>query len=136
MSDDKPSLGQRWGASRPTKTLTFWSCAVSVVATMVVGFTWGGWTTGGTARAAAEEAATGSRNELAAALCVDRFRAAADAPARLAALKALGAWDRGKFVEKGGWAAMPAGAGPTDGAARLCADRVAELPAVSASAAP
>src|SRR3954471_1579605 len=97
MTDGKQSLGQRWEASRPTKTLTFWSCAASVVATVVVGFAWGGWTTGGTARAMAEEAALGSRNELAAALCVDRFRAAADAPARLAALKALGAWDRRGF---------------------------------------
>src|SRR4051812_24706218 len=132
----KQSLGQRWEASRPTKTALFWSCAGCVAATMIVGFAWGGWTTGGTARAMAEEAATGSRNELAAALCVDRFRAAADAPARLVALKALGAWDRRGVVERGGRAGLPAGAGPTDRAARLCADRVAELPAVSASAAP
>src|SRR4051794_35394826 len=132
----KQSLGQRWEASRPTKTLTFWSCAGCAVATIVVGFTWGGWTTGGTARSTAQEAALGSRNELAAAVCVDRFKAAGDAPAQLVALKALGSWDRGPFVEKGGWAAMPVGAGNTDRAARLCGEKLAavEVPMASAAA--
>ena len=123
----KQSLGQRWEASRPTKTLTFWSCAACVAATMVVGFTWGGWTTGGTARAMAQDAALSSRNELAAGVCVDRFRAAGDASAQLVALKALGSWDRGSFVEKGGWAAMPDKVDASQGTARLCADKLAAL---------
>src|SRR5687768_4247298 len=100
----KQSLGQRWEAARPTKTVTSSPCAACVAATMVVGFTWGGWTTGGTAQAMAKEAALGARNELAAALCVDRFKAASDAPAQLVALTALQGWNRGSFVEKGGWA--------------------------------
>ena len=133
----KQSLGQRWEASRPTKTLTFWSCAACVAATMVVGFTWGGWTTGGTARAMAQDAALSSRNELAAFVCVDRFRAAGDASAQLVALKALGTWDRGSFVEKGGWAAMPDKVDASQGTARLCADKLAalETPVASAAAA-
>ena len=125
----RQSLGQRWEASRPTKTMLFWSCAGCAVATIVVGFTWGGWTTGGTARSMAQEAALGSRNELAAAVCADRFRAATDGAAQLVALKALGSWDRGPFVEKGGWAAMPDKVGPGEGAARLCADKLATLAA-------
>jgi len=133
--DAKRSLGQRWEASRPTKTLTFWSCAACVAATMVVGFTWGGWTTGRTAHAMADEAALSSRNELAAAVCVDRFKAESDAPAQLVALKALGSWDRGPFVEKGGWAAMPAGAEQTDRAARLCGEKLATVEVPMASAA-
>ena len=95
----KQTLGQRWEASRPTKTMLFWSCAACVAGTILVGFTWGGWTTGGTARSMAQEAALGSRNELAAAVCADRFRAA------------------------------------TDGAARLCADKLAALEPLAASAA-
>jgi hypothetical protein len=133
--DAKRSLGQRWEDSQPSKTLTFWSCAACVAATMVVGFTWGGWTTGRTAHAMAEEAALNSRNELAAAVCVDRFKAAGDAPAQLVALKALGGWDRGSFVEKGGWAAMPDKVDPGKGAARLCADKLAALEPPAASAA-
>ena len=133
----KQSLGQRWEASRPTKTLTFWSCAGCAVATIVVGFTWGGWTTGGTARSMAQEAALSSRNELAAAVCADRFKAAADGPAQLVALKALGGWDRGSFVEKGGWAATPDKVEAGEGAARLCADKLVtlEVPMAGATAA-
>ena len=131
----KQSLGQRWEASRPTKTMLFWSCAACAAGTILVGFVWGGWTTGGTARSTAQEAALGARNELAAAVCVDRFRAATDAPAQLVALKALGSWDRGSFVEKGGWAAMPDKVEPSNGTARLCGDKLAALEVPMASAA-
>lgn len=136
MTERKQSLGQRWEAFRPTKGALFWSCAGCVVATMILGFTWGGWTTGGTATKMAADAALSSRNALATAVCVERFQAGGDAPAQLVALKALKAWDRRTFIEKGGWAAMPVGAGPTDGAVRMCADKIAELPTVSAAAIP
>jgi hypothetical protein len=134
-----PSYGQRWEAYRPSKTLLFWSCAACVAATIAVGFHWGGWTTGGTAAAMAEEAAAGARRELAAAVCVDRFQGAGDAGAQLVALKGLSsAWDRGTFVEKGGWAAMPGpkAAEPAGRVARLCADRLAliEAPAPAVAA--
>src|SRR4051794_21811419 len=101
MVTTKQSLGQRWEASRPTKTLTFWSCAGCAVATIVVGFTWGGWTTGGTARSTAQEAALGPRNGFAAAVCVDPFKAAGDAPAQLAAPQARGSWDPGPVAVEG-----------------------------------
>jgi hypothetical protein len=123
----KPSLGQRWETAQPSKTMLFWSCAACAVATVVVGFTWGGWTTGGTARTMAQDAALSSRNELAAAVCVDRFKATSDAPTQLVALKALQSWGRGDFVEKGGWAAMPDKIEPGKGAARLCGDKLAAL---------
>ena len=74
-------------------------------------------------------------NELAAAVCVDRFKAAGDASAQLVALKALGSWDRGTFVEKGGWAAMPDKVAPGDGTARLCGEKLAALETPIASAA-
>ena len=87
----KQSLGQRWEAYRPTKGRLFWSCAAGAIAGMIiVGFNWGGWMTGGTARSMAENAGVSARNGLAAAVCVDRFQAADDAHAQLAALKALG----------------------------------------------
>ena len=124
------SMGQRWEAARPTKTLTFWACAACVAATMVVGFTWGGWTTGGTAQAMAKEAA--------AAVCVDRFTTGSDATAQLAILKGMGnSWDRGTFVEKGGWAVMPGpkAAEAASKVARLCADQLALSPAAPTASA-
>ncbi len=123
----KQSIGQRWESYRPTKTLLFWSCAGCAVATIVVGFAWGGWVTGGTARTMAQDAESGGRSELAAAVCVDRFKASSDAPAQLVALKKLDSWSRSGFIEKGGWATMPGKVDAGDGAARLCADKLALL---------
>ena len=134
----KQSLSRRWEAYRPGKSLLFWSCAASVAGTIVVGFTWGGWTTGGTAAAMAREAATGARQELAAAVCVDRFQGAGDAGVQLASLKGLkNAWDRGTFVEKGGWAVMPGpkAAEAASKVARLCADQLALAPAAPTASA-
>ena len=132
MEAKQQSLSRRWEAYRPGKSLLFWSCAASVAATIVVGFTWGGWTTGGTATAMARDAATGARQELAASVCVERFQGAPDAGVQLAALQGMrNAWDRGTFVEKGGWAVMPGPktSEPAGRAARACADRLALLEA-------
>ena len=134
----KQSLSRRWEAYRPGKSLLFWSCAASVAATIVVGFTWGGWTTGGTAQAMAKEAATEARQELAAAVCVDRFTTGSDATAQLATLRGMGnSWDRGTFVEKGGWAVMPGpkAAETASKVARLCADQLALAPAAPTASA-
>ena len=53
----KLSLGQRWSEARPTKTIVFWSCVASAVVTMIVGFSWGGWTLGSTVEKVAMERA-------------------------------------------------------------------------------
>ena len=76
-------LGQRWAGYKATKATLFWSGAACVVATVVVGFTWGGWVTGGTARSMAEAAAADGRDGLVAAICVDRFQAGSDAQGQL-----------------------------------------------------
>ena len=125
--DARQGLGQRWAAYRPTKGLLFWAAAAGAVATVVVGFAWGGWVTGGTARSMAAAAATSGRDEIVAALCVDRFQAGRDAHGQLAALKELQSWGRGPFIEKGGWAVMPDKAKPTATAARLCAEQLVAL---------
>jgi hypothetical protein len=119
-------LRQRWENMQPTKTMLVWSCVACTVGAIVLGFTWGGWTTGGTARAMAAAAAAGARDQVVAAFCVERFNAESDAAAQLAALKEMRNWDRNSFIEKGGWAAMP-GAGSSSGAARLCAEQLAAL---------
>ena len=54
QSQQKLSLARRWSDARPTKTVVFWSCVATMVVTMIVGFTWGGWVTGGTALKMAE----------------------------------------------------------------------------------
>ena len=94
-------LGQRWKTYRPTKALLVWSCAAGALGVIVIGFTWGGWVTGGTARSTAQNAAASARDELVAVICVDRFQNGRDAHGQLAVLKELQSWDRGAFIEKG-----------------------------------
>jgi hypothetical protein len=125
MTDQrKKSIQQRWADLQPTKTMLFWSCAGSVVVALVLGFTWGGWVTGGTARSMAATAGDESRYELASVICVEKFLAAPDAQAQLASLKAIdSSYRQRQFIEEGGWAVMPS----TDQAARQAADLCAKV---------
>jgi hypothetical protein len=127
MADGK-SISKRFEDWRPSKTVLFWSCAGCVVATMIVGFTWGGWVTGGTAEEMVEDAAAQGRAEVVAAVCVENFMRGADARTQLAALKdTRSSWQRESFIEEGGWATI---AGEEyDEAAEPCAERLIEMEA-------
>jgi alpha/beta superfamily hydrolase len=121
-------LSQRFEDFQPSKTALFWSCAGCVVSTMIVGFTWGGWVTGGTAQEMAADALEQGRAEVAAAVCVEQFMAGTDARTPLASLKETrSSWQRENFIEDGGWA-MVAGQ-EYDEAAELCAERLIEMEA-------
>jgi RNA 3'-terminal phosphate cyclase len=101
------SLSQRLQQYQASKTVLFWACAGSVIAATIVGFSWGGWTTGGSAQEMAEDSAAQARQELAAVVCVDRFMAAPDVGVQLTALKEMErSYQQGKFVEEGGWAVI------------------------------
>jgi hypothetical protein len=129
MSDQKKvSLGQRWSNLQPSKTLLVWSCAGSVAAALVVGFVWGGWVTGGTARSMAETAGDQGRYELASVICVEKFLAAPDAQAQLVDFQAIdSAYRQREFIEVGGWAVMPNADKATRQSADLCAKVLAAL---------
>jgi dienelactone hydrolase len=113
------TLSQRLREYQASKTVLFWACAGSVIAATIVGFSWGGWTTGGSAQEMAEDSAAQARQELAAVVCVDRFMAAPDASVQLAALKEMErSYQQGKFVQEGGWAIIVPASSPTDYKAR------------------
>jgi hypothetical protein len=136
----KQTLSQRFQQYQASKAVLFWACAGSVIAATVVGFSWGGWVTGGSAQEMAEESAAQARQELAAVVCVDRFMAAPDAGVQLTALQEITSSSaQGKFVQDGGWATIVPASSPTDYKARaddrkaagLCAEELAkrEIPA-------
>lgn len=122
------SLRQRWEEFRPSKTMLFWSCAGAVILTLVIGFSWGGWVTGGTAREMTEDASEKAYAQLAGAVCVARFTAAPDAQAQLAQLKQISSSYRQRdFIEEGGWAIMPGSDTADRNTTRLCAEELAKL---------
>jgi len=84
-----------------------WGIAGGAVALAIVGFSWGGWVTGGKAEAAARIRVDDAVVVALAPVCVDKFQRAGDAPANLVALKKVDTWSQGEFVEKGGWATVP-----------------------------
>jgi pimeloyl-ACP methyl ester carboxylesterase len=117
--DQSQTLSQRFQQYRASKAVLFWACAGSVVVATIVGFSWGGWVTGGTAQEMAEDSAAQARQQLAAVVCVDRFMAAPDAADQLIALKEVTTPSaQGKFVEDGGWAIIVPASSPTDYKAR------------------
>jgi hypothetical protein len=129
------NLSRRFKEYQASKTVLFWACAGSVIAATIVGFSWGGWTTGGSAQEMAENSAAQARQELAAVVCVDRFMAAPDVGVQLTALKELErSYQQGKFVADGGWAIIVPASSPTDyttrtddrKAAGLCAEELAK----------
>jgi hypothetical protein len=120
---EKVSLGQRWSKARPTKTLVFWLCVACAALTMIVGFTWGGWVRGATARSMAEAGAEDAVVKHLAPICVVQFQQDPAKDQKLKELRDMSAYERGDYVKKQGWAKMP-GAGEVDG---KVADECAKL---------
>lgn len=117
-------MTQRWNQYRPTKTLWFWSCAGTAVLTMIIGFSAGGWVTGGTAAKQIETSSQQAVAQLAANICAKRFLSAPNAQAELTRLKEVDAWKQDSFIEEGGWVTFANMQEPIDGAADMCAEKV------------
>src|SRR4249919_2585600 len=89
VAKQAPSILQRESLKRLLQ-----GAAAGAVATIFVGFNWGGWSLGSTADKMAKE-----RSELAvvaalAPVCADKFRALPDADAKKAALSKVDSWKR------------------------------------------
>ena len=94
---------------------------IGTVATAIVGFNWGGWTLGSTAKLMADKSALSAVVAVLAPMCVEKFQQAADASTQLAEFKKVGSWQQGSFLQQGGWA-TPTGTRSTDTAvAETCA---------------
>jgi hypothetical protein len=104
--------------------------AAGAVVTMIVGFNWGGWTLGSTAEKVAKEQPEAAVVAALSPICVDQFRQPANATASLTELNKISyAWDRGTFIEKGGWAIMPGSEKADSAVAKACAETLGSLKA-------
>jgi len=122
---DIPSM--LWGNS--LKRLLQGAAAGAVVA-MIVGFNWGGWTLGNTVEKIAKERADTAVVAALAPICVNQFRHAANASTNLTELNEVSyAWDRGMFIENGGWAIMPGSEKADSVVAKACAETLVSLKA-------
>jgi dienelactone hydrolase len=95
------------------------------VALAIVGFSWGGWVTGGTAK---QMAADQARLEVVAALvpiCIDQSSQDPQVVATLAQLRDTSSYQRSDMLMKAGWATMPGSSDPNRAVARACMEKLA-----------
>lgn len=100
-----------------------WGVVGGAIALAIVGFTWGGWVTGGKAEANAMQRVNTAVVTALAPVCVEKFQDSADVSANLAALKKIDSWSQGAFVEKSGWATVAGSNSPDQvtAVAKACA---------------
>ena len=104
-----------------------WGLVVSAVLTMIIGFAFGGWVTGGTSQRMGKEMADEAVIDRLAPICVTQFNQDPEKDKKLQELKEISSYQRGDYVEKQGWATMPGEKEPDSNVANECAKRLVEL---------
>ncbi len=100
-----------------------WGLIGGAVIAMIIGFTWGGWTTSRTSQTQTTEAVLASQ----AAICVAQFMKQPNYEKKLKELGEVSSWQRAEVIEKGGWDKMPGQEKAGSAVARACADGLALL---------
>ncbi|MCL4858564.1 MAG: hypothetical protein KJZ93_04130 [Caldilineaceae bacterium] len=118
------SAGQGWRQARPTKTTVVWSALGLIVLTLIVGFTWGGWVTGGTAKNMAAASAQDALITRLTPMCVALFNQDPARDEKLQALRTTASYQRPAYVQAQGWATMPGEAQPDTKVAAECAKQL------------
>ena len=101
--------------------------AAGAIALAIVGFSWGGWVTGGTAKQMASDQA---RLEVVAALvpiCLEQSKQDPQVVVTLGELKDASSYQRSDMLMKAGWATMPGSSDPNRQVAIGCMEKLATL---------
>jgi hypothetical protein len=102
-----------------------YGAVVGAAAIAIVGFSWGGWVTGGTANKMASDLA---RSEVVAALvpiCVEQSNRDPQVTEMLTQLKDASNYKRSDMLMNAGWATMPGSTDPNRDVARGCMETLA-----------
>jgi hypothetical protein len=127
QNKEKASFGKRLSAAQPSQKVLVWSCVVCIVLTIVIGFTLGGWVTGGTAQNMAEESAEKAVIDRLAPICVAQFNQDPEKDKKLEELEKKDSWERRDYVKKQGWATMPGEKEADSEVAEECAKLLLEI---------
>ncbi len=93
----------------------------------IIGFSWGGWVTSGTAKRTAEEMAEDAVANRLAPICVAQFNQDSEKTQKLRKLEETDTWTRADYVEKQGWATMPGEEKPDSKVAEACVKLLMEI---------
>jgi hypothetical protein len=110
-----------------SRTRLLQGMAIGAVASMVIGFSWGGWMTGGTANKLAAERADTAVVAALTPICVEKFLQNSDAKANLEVLQKISStWEQGEYLQKGGWVTQPGATSSDYHLARACAEKLVQ----------
>jgi hypothetical protein len=118
----EPSYDERWAKVRPTKTIVFGIAVVAIVLTIIVGFNWGGWVTGGSAQKMSTDAVA-QRLSL---ICVGQYNQDPQKEQKLNELQDISKYRRADYVKEQGWATMPGEDKPDNKVADGCAKLIVQ----------
>jgi len=117
----KVSFSEKLCEARPSKKIVVGLIVATAALTMIVGFNWGGWVTGGTSQ---QRVTTGAEDAVALRLvpiCVAQFNSDPQQAPKLVELKAImSSWERPDYVKKQGWATMPGEKTPDNDMVAAC----------------
>ena len=99
-----------------------WGGVIGSILTMIVGFSWGGWTTSNTTNQLATSRADAAVTTALVPICLAREKSDATNGKKLGELKAITtSYEQTDFVMKAGWATFPGKADPNRDVAEACA---------------
>ena len=128
MQANLKNIRQRWNNLKPTKKAAFWLAMGAVVITLFIGFSRGGWVTGGTSQLNADAAAQRAVVERLAPICVTQFNQDPQRDQKLRNLKDINsAYQRINYVKDQGWATMPGETEADNDVANECVKQIQSI---------
>lgn len=129
VAPKRDTFRQRWNAIQLSKTTIVWLCVGMIAGTMLVGFTWGGWVTAGTAQQTSAAVANDAVVQRLAAICIAQFQQDAARDEKLAEFQAATSYQQRSYISDQGWATMPGDEESDTKVASACAKMLAQLDA-------
>ena len=107
---------------RPWMKPGVWGAVIGGILTMIVGFSWGGWTTSSTANQVAAQRADAAVTAAFIPVCLAQVKVDDTKGKKLGDLRAITtSYEQTEFVMKAGWATFPGKADPNRDVAEACA---------------
>lgn len=99
-----------------------YGAAAGAVAVSIIGFSWGGWVTGGSASKMARSMAHEEVTSAMVPVCLEMSRVDPDRIAKLATIRSAASYKRRDAVMEAGWATVPGAESPDRDLAAACID--------------
>jgi Mg/Co/Ni transporter MgtE len=101
--------------------------AVGAVATLIIGFYWGGWVLGKTAENNATMLVNAALVKAYGPVCIERFKQQPNVDAKWVELTKVDTWRRDSYIKESGFATPPGSTSPNSAVADACAAALSKI---------